>query len=56
MFGINDPGVWMAYLLCILSTLFCVVYGIANWNKGSQEINPEDVTWVKDEKQVEEEL
>jgi len=28
MFGIEDPQVWGAYLLCILSAVFCVGYGI----------------------------
>ncbi len=56
MFGINDPGVWLAYLLCILSTVFCFIYGVANWNKGDETVRPEDVKWVKDEKAVEEGL
>ena len=55
MFGIDDPQVWSAYLICILSTGFCVVYGIVNWNKGDEEVHPEDREWVKDEKTVEEE-
>jgi hypothetical protein len=54
--GIEDPGVWLAYLLCIFSALFCVIYGISRWNKGDEPIRTEDVKWVKDEKQVEEEL
>lgn len=54
--GINDPAIWSVYLLCILSAVFCVIYGIMNWNKGDEEVRPEDVKWVKDEKKVEEEL
>jgi hypothetical protein len=54
--GIEDPGVWLAYLLCILSAAFCVLYGILYWDKGDEPIHPEDVKWVKDEKQVEKEL
>ena len=54
--GISDPGVWSAYLLCILSAIFCVIYGMLHWDKGDEEIHPEDIKWVKDEKQVEEEL
>jgi hypothetical protein len=53
--GIDDPIIWSAYLLCILSAVFCIVYGWANWNKGDEEVRPEDVKWVQDEKQVEEE-
>jgi hypothetical protein len=54
--GIEDPTVWSAYLLCILSALLCVVYGVKNWNKGDEEARPEDVKWVQGEKEVEEEL
>ncbi|MFH0739005.1 MAG: symporter small accessory protein [Candidatus Omnitrophota bacterium] len=54
--GIEDPGVWLAYFLCILSAIFCVIYGILQWNKGDEPIRSEDVKWVKDEKKVEEEL
>lgn len=35
--GISDPWVLSGYLLVILSTLLCVVYGIINWNKGDDE-------------------
>lgn len=33
MLGLTDPGVIAAYLLSIGSTLFCVVYGLVNWEK-----------------------
>lgn len=33
LLGIPDPQIWGVYLLCILSAIFCVGYGIANWNK-----------------------
>jgi hypothetical protein len=56
MLGIPDPGVWLAYLLCIASVIFCVVYGAANWNKGDEPVYPEDVKWVKDEKEATEKL
>lgn len=56
MLGIPDPGVWSAYLLCILSVILCLVYGKLNWNKGDEPVYPEDVKWVKDEKQAEEGL
>lgn len=56
MLGIPDPGVWTAYLLCILSAVFCIVYGIISWNKGEEPIYAEDKKWVEDEKAVEEEL
>jgi len=56
MLGIDDPQVWLAYLLCILSALFCVAYGILNWNKDDESVHPEDKKWVEDEKLVEEKL
>ncbi len=32
MLGLTDPGVILAYLLSIGGALFCVGYGIKNWN------------------------
>ncbi len=54
--GIEDPGVWSVYLLCIASALFCLIYGWINWNKGDDPVYPEDKKWVEDEKKVEEAL
>ncbi len=34
MFGIQDASIWLAYVLSIGSALLCIIYGIANWNKG----------------------
>lgn len=56
MFGIEDTWVSSAYILCILSALLCVIYGILNWNRGQEQISPEDVHWAEEEKKVEEEL
>jgi hypothetical protein len=56
LLGIDDPAIWSAYLLCILSAVFCIIYGIFNWNKGDEAIRSEDIKWVKDEKKVEEKL
>lgn len=39
MFGINDPGIWFAYLLALGFTLACVLYGILNWNAGGDEMH-----------------
>ena len=55
--GINDPWVWGAYILCILSMLLCVGYGIINWNKGEEEEEEEikeEMDWHKKEKDMEE--
>lgn len=35
MFGISDPQIILAYVLCLLSSGLCVVYGISNWSKDS---------------------
>ncbi len=48
--GIEDPGVWLAYLLSLISAVACVVYGIVNWNKGDEPMKTEDVAWAKEEK------
>jgi hypothetical protein len=56
MFGIDDPQVWGAYLLCILSAVFCAVYGMVNWNKGDDVVHVEDKEWVEGEKKAGETL
>ncbi|MGF3495383.1 MAG: symporter small accessory protein [Methanothrix sp.] len=57
MLGIDDPWIWGVYLLCILSTVLCVSYGIANWNKGEelekQEIM-EEAAWEAQELEMQE--
>lgn len=35
--GLADIWISSGYLLCILSTILCVVYGAMNWNKGNNE-------------------
>jgi hypothetical protein len=54
MFGIDDPGIYLAYLLAFLCVIFAVVYGILNWNKGDEESFEDlvkDAEWEeKDEK------
>ena len=56
MLGIPDFWIWSVYILCILSTILCVVYGILNWNKGSeteiQEVE-EESNWEKKEMEIE---
>jgi hypothetical protein len=36
MLGIDDPQIWLAYVLCFLSAVGCIVYGALNWNKGEE--------------------
>lgn len=43
MFGIDDPGIWLAYLLAIACLLFSVWFGITTWNKDEDEdTNPKN--------------
>ncbi len=56
MFGIETTAIWLAYLLCILSALLCVVYGLVSWNKGGGAVAPEDRTWLEKEKELEKDL
>jgi heme exporter protein D len=55
MLGIPDFWIWSAYLLCILSTAACIIYGLKNWNKGSNDETrqvEEEAAWEKAEKEV----
>jgi hypothetical protein len=57
MFGIEDPWIWSAYLLCLLASALCVVYGLVSraFRKAEQPA-PEEKVWAAHEKEVEEEL
>ena len=35
--GIPDVWISSAYILCILSTAACVIYGLYNWNNGGDD-------------------
>lgn len=57
MLGIDDPVILAVYLLCILSTILCVAYGAANWNKGAEseaEEAAEELAWEEEEETMEE--
>ena len=56
MLGLADGWVAAAYILCLLSSLLCVVYGIVNWNKGDEPVSDADRQWAKEEDKLEEEL
>ena len=51
MWGINDPAIVVCYILCMASSLLCVVYGLVNWNRGDAAVKDEDVEWAKEEKE-----
>lgn len=59
MWGINDPSIYLGYLLAVLSLLLCVWYGTKNWNNGRetdvQEIR-EDEAWELKDEQLKEQL
>lgn len=59
MLGLGDFWVSAVFVLMILSTLLCVVYGAMNWNKGGEpsklEIE-EEQRWDKEEREIEETL
>ena len=56
MFGIEDTYVWLVYLLCIASTVLCVIYGLITWNRGEEAVEQEDIQWAAEEEKVEEEI
>jgi len=59
LLGIDDPGIVSVYLLCILSMLLCVIYGLLNWNKEGEteeEEISEELDWEKKEEEMEEKM
>ncbi len=56
--GIPDPWIYGAFILCIASTLLCVVYGAKNWNKGdeSEQDLLKDKEWLEHEIEAEEKM
>ena len=42
MFGISDPGIWLAYLLALVCLFYSIWFGITHWNKDDEEsTNPQ---------------
>lgn len=37
MFGIEDPGIYLAYAAAVACLAFAVVFGIRQWNKEYDE-------------------
>jgi len=37
MLGIDDPQIWIAYVLCFLSAIACIIYGALKWNDGAED-------------------
>lgn len=53
MLGIESAGVWLAYLLCILSAILCVIVGLLGWNKADEPVELADIQWAQHQDQVE---
>lgn len=56
MLGIEDTYVWLVYLLCILSSLLCIGYGVINWNRGDESVEPADIQWAAEEDKSKDDL
>lgn len=59
MFGIDDPAIYLGYLLTILSLILCIIYGALNWNNGGEleSSNLElDEKWEAEEEKIESRL
>ena len=59
MFGLGDFWVSLVFVLILLSSLLCVIYGAVNWNKGGNEdakLDTEEQQWQVEEKTIEETL
>ena len=59
MFGLDDPGISLAFCLSILSSVLCVVYGLTHWNKEGEteaEEMAEELEWEAEEKNIDDSL
>lgn len=58
MFGIDNPGIYIAYLLVFLCTAFAIVFGIISWNKGkiTKEELEDDLKWEEKDDQLKKEI
>ncbi|RPI03676.1 MAG: hypothetical protein EHM72_00920 [Calditrichaeota bacterium] len=59
MLGLGDFWVSLVFILMILSTILCVVYGALNWNKegvDDAKLVAEEQKWETEEKGIEEKL
>jgi len=37
LLGIPDPGIWLAYLLCLAATALCVIHAFVRGRKAGKE-------------------
>jgi hypothetical protein len=58
MLGLGSVEMAVAYILCLLAALLCVVYGVVKWNdmgRYSMEAD-EKLDWERKEKALKEQL
>ena len=58
MFGLEGFGVIAGFVLTLLSTVLCIVYGAINWNRGYLEDSEktQKENWLKEDQQIEDQL
>lgn len=58
MFGLEGYGVIAGFVLTLLSTLLCIIYGVKNWNRGHLEENEagRKKAWLEEEQALEDKL
>ncbi len=56
MLGLEDFWVILAYLLCIVSAVLCLIYGFLKWNSEGIEPNGESAHWAEEEIKIEKTL
>lgn len=59
MLGMGDYQIFTVYVLCILSAVLCIAYGLIKWNKGEDPTNKEvkeEEEWEKKEVEISENL
>ena len=59
MFGIEDPVIYVGYLLTVLSLILCVAYGAINWNKGDTPKESEleaDARWEEKDEEIQSQI
>jgi len=59
MLGLGDFWIALAFVLTLLSSLLCVVYGAINWNRGDEPSKQEiakEAQWEKEEREIDETL
>ena len=57
MMGMAGPWITLAYILCIVSALCCVGWGVARWNRDEPDEPETEIRhWAEEEDRVEDEF